>query len=160
MRAAELLLERAISSTKFVLRRGAPARPAARVARRRRAPMWRDEQLARAAGRVDGDRGDRVEPEQREVGQVVARERLAAQVRVDEPQAAKASAAAADTAEIGQEDLRRVADHHVLDRAAAIDQDADLAVQLRRLRRELASRARARRHLSARRAGDTGAPAP
>ena len=160
VRAAELLPRaRAISSTKFV--RGAVAGSAGSSTRA--APsgtMCADEQLARAAGGVDGDRGDRVEPQQREVGEVVARERLAAQVRVDEPQAAEAARAAAHAAEVGQDDLRRVADDHVLDRAAAIDQHADLAVQLRRLRRELRGELGATRSRSARRAGDTGAPAP
>ena len=48
-----------------------------------------DEQLARATRGVDRDRRDRVEPQQREVGEIVARQRLAAQVRVHEPQAAE-----------------------------------------------------------------------
>ena len=99
--------------------------------------MCADEQLARAARGIDGDRGDRVEPEQREIGEIVARQRFAAQVGVNEPQAAEPAVAAADTAEVGQHDLRGVADDHVLDRAAAIDQHADLAMQLRRLCREL-----------------------
>ena len=47
--------------------------------------------------------------------------------------AAEPPGAAADTAEVGQEDPRRVADHDVLDRAPAIDQHAHLSVQLRRL---------------------------
>jgi hypothetical protein len=98
-----------------------------------------DEQLAGPARSVDGDRRDGVEPQQREVGEVVARERLATQVGVDEPQAAEAPRATAHTADVGQEDLRGVADHHVLDRAAAVDQHADLTMQLRRLLCELRS---------------------
>ena len=82
---------RAISSTKFVPRRGrrlgrqlAPRPIAGAVG-----DQVADVQLARPARGVDGDRRDRVEPEQREVGEIVARQRLAAQVRVDEAQAAE-----------------------------------------------------------------------
>jgi hypothetical protein len=89
------------------------------------------------AGRIDGDRGDRVEPQQAEVGQVVARERLAAQVRVDEANAAQPARTAAEPPEIRQHDLRGVADHDVLDRAAAVDQHADLAMQAGGERAEL-----------------------
>src|SRR4051812_9475432 len=56
---------------------------------------------------------------------------------VDEPEPAKPARATANTAEVGQGDLRCVADHHVLDRATPIDQHADLAVKLGGLQREL-----------------------
>ena len=56
--------------------------------------------------------------------------RLAAEVGVDETKSAKAAAATTNTAEVGQHDLRRIADHDVLDRTSAIDQDADLTMKL------------------------------
>ena len=77
------------------------------------------------------------EAKQREIGEIIAGERFPPQVGVDEAQAAEASTAAADTAEVGQHDLRGIADHHVLDRTTPIDEHTDLAVQLRRLRGEL-----------------------
>src|SRR5262249_33031144 len=61
----------------------------------------------------------------------------AAQVRVHQAQAAEAAGRAARAADVGQDDLRRVSDEDVLDRAAPIDQHADLAMQLtRKLRHE------------------------
>ena len=48
------------------------------------------------------DHGDQVEAQQREVVEVVAGERLAAQMRVDEPQAAEAADAAAQAADVGE----------------------------------------------------------
>ena len=56
---------------------------------------------------------------------------------MDEAEAAEAALAAAHTADVGQEDLRRIADDHVLDRATPVDQHADLAMQLGALHREL-----------------------
>ena len=96
-----------------------------------------DVQLAGPTRCIDTDRGDRIEPQQREVGHVVARERLVAQMGMNEPQAAKPAGATADTTEIGQRDLRSIADHDVLDRTAAIDQHTDLAMELGGLQREL-----------------------
>ena len=57
---------------------------------------------------------------------------------MDETQTAKSSTTTTDAAEIREHDLRCVADHHVLDGATAIDQHADLAMQLGCLLRELA----------------------
>ena len=119
-----------------------------------------DVQLAGAARSVDGDRRHRVEAEQREVGHVVARERLVAEVGVDEAEAAKPAGAAADTTEIGERDLRGVADHDVLDRAAAIDQTRRPDDGARPLATRVVGRARSTRPRSARRGGDTNAPAP
>jgi hypothetical protein len=51
---------------------------------------------------------------------------------MDETQATKASTTAADTTEIRQDDLRRVADHYVLNRSSTVDEHADLAMQLGR----------------------------
>ena len=101
-----------------------------------------DVQLARPARGVDGDRRYSIEPQQREVGEVVPGQRLAAQVGVDEPKAAEPARSAAHTADVGQHDLRRIADEHVLDRAAPIDQHADLAVELARSARRAVLRAR------------------
>ncbi len=96
-----------------------------------------DVELARAPLGIDRDRGDRIEPEQLQISHVVAGERLVAEVRVDEPKAAEPTLPAADATEIGEHDLRGVADHDVLDRAAAIDENADLAMKLRGLQRHL-----------------------
>src|SRR3569623_1308700 len=135
MRATELLLELGDQLEEVRARCGRGLRR--QLLRRAIRHHVTDEQLARAAGRVDRDRGDGVEPEQLEVGHVVARERLVTKVRVDEPETAEPAGASADTTEIGQRDLRGVADHHVLDRAAPIDEDVDLAMKLRCLLREL-----------------------
>ncbi len=78
-----------------------------------------DEQLAGPAGGVDGDRGDRVEPQQREVGEIVARQRLPAQVGVHEAQAAEPAGAAAHAADVREEEPGRVADHHGAERRRA-----------------------------------------
>ena len=61
---------------------------------------------------------------------VVARERLAVQVRVHEPQAAEAALAGAAAADVGQLELARVADDDRLDVALAVEEDADLPVGL------------------------------
>lgn len=81
---------------------------------------------------ADRDRDDRVEPQQSEVGQVVSGEPLGAQVGMDQAKASQPAAARAQATPIGQLGARRTADHHVLDIAAAIDQDADLATDFRR----------------------------
>ena len=131
----------------------------ARAGRPRGRHQVRDVQIGRPPVRRHDDRGDQVEPEQREVDQVVARERLAAQVRVHQAQAAEAAAAGADAAEVGQHDARGVADDDVLDVAAPIDEHADLAIDLARAlaqeRRQLARR----RSPSAAPAAGTSAPA-
>jgi len=59
-----------------------------------------DVELAGATRGIDRDRCDRVEPEQREIGEIVARERLVAQVGVDEPEATEPALAAAQTTDI------------------------------------------------------------
>ena len=76
------------------------------------------------------DGGHRVEPQQRQVGVVVAGERLAAQVGVHEPQAAQAVRAGAGAADVGQGELAGVADHHRLHVALAVEEHADLPVRL------------------------------
>ncbi len=96
-----------------------------------------DEQLLRLPGGAHRDRGHRIEPEQREIGEIVARERFAAQVGVHEPQPAKPALPTAHTTDVGQEDLGGVADHHVRDGATPVDEDPDLAMQRRALLGEL-----------------------
>ena len=81
---------------------------------------------------ADLDRGDEVEPQEREVGVVVARERLAVQVRVHEPEAAQAALPGAAAADVGQLELARVADDDGLDVALAVEEHANLAVGLAR----------------------------
>src|SRR6476469_2616020 len=56
---------------------------------------------------------------------------------MDEAQTAKATATTADTTEVGQQDLRRIADHHVLDGTASIDEDTYLSMELCRKRCKL-----------------------
>ena len=88
------------------------------------------------------DRGDRVETQQHQVGEVVARERLVLQVRVDEPQAAQAGLARAGAADVGQLDLPRVSDDDVLDFAAPVEQDPNLPARLSRDFRQVARQLR------------------
>ena len=73
---------------------------------------------------------DEVEPQQREVGEVVAGERLALQVRVHQAQPTQTHLPGARTADVGQLERMRVAHHHRLDVALAVEQHADLAVRL------------------------------
>ena len=73
------------------------------------------------------DRDHRIESQEREVGEIVAGERLGAQMGVDAAQSAQAPAPGAHPAPIRQLDRARVAHHHVGDGAGPIDQHADLA---------------------------------
>ncbi|MBS1109339.1 MAG: hypothetical protein H6Q88_1331 [Anaeromyxobacteraceae bacterium] len=79
---------------------------------------------------LDLEGGHRVEPEERQVGVVVAGEGLAAQVRVHEPQAAQSVGSGAGATDVRQGELSGVADHHPLHVALAIEEHADLAVRL------------------------------
>lgn len=92
-----------------------------------------------APAALDADGGDEVETEEGEVGEVVLRERLAAEVGVDEPETAKPTARGAKAADVGKDEPRRVPDDDVLNLAAPVDEDADLA---RYLRRDLAEEGR------------------
>src|SRR5713226_4532124 len=73
---------------------------------------------------------DQVQAQERQVGQVVLTQRFVAQMRVNHPNAAERLPAEAIVREVGQDDLAVVPDDDVLDRAAAIDQQADLAPDL------------------------------
>jgi hypothetical protein len=90
----------------------------------------------RALVDVDGDH--QVEAQQREVVQVVLRQLLAAQVRVDGAQAAEAPLADARALQVGPLDAARVADDDRLDVALAVDERADLPPRLVRKLGELA----------------------
>ena len=90
----------------------------------------------RAVVHVHGDH--QVEPEEREVVQVVLRQLFAAQVRVDGAQAAEAVLADARALEVGPLDAARVADDDGLDVALAVDERADLPARLVRKLGELA----------------------
>ena len=91
-----------------------------------------DEDPARLATGADRDRRHQVEAEERQVGEIVLGQRLAAQVRVDQAQPAEAPRAAAQTSDVRQHQLRCVPHDDVLDRTSPVDQDPDLAVELRR----------------------------
>lgn len=75
---------------------------------------------------------DRVQPEKREVGEVVLRDRLAAQMRVDQAQTAKALHRAPATPKFGDEELVGVANEHPLDTATSVEQQAHLSAGLAR----------------------------
>ena len=71
---------------------------------------------------------------------------------VDQPQASKPASPGTETAHVGQHELRRVAQNHVMHRPATVDEHADLSP--RRVRhahegaRELRSRQPVQRHLA------------
>ena len=92
-----------------------------------------------AAFGIHVDGRHQIESQQRQVCQVVLRERLAAEVRVNAAQSAKASRSDADAFEVGQLDAAIVADHHVLHVTLAIDQRADLSACFVRQLADLAS---------------------
>ncbi len=78
------------------------------------------------------ERGDEIEPEQREVRVIVAGERLVLQMGVHEAQAAEPALPRATAAHVRQLELARVPDDHGVDVPLAIEEDADLPVGLRR----------------------------
>ncbi len=81
-------------------------------------------------GELDG--GDEVEAQPDEVDQVVAGQRLAVQVGVDEAQAAEAAFGGAQAADVREHELRGVAHDDGVDLAGPVDEDADLASRLER----------------------------
>lgn len=78
----------------------------------------------------DLDRRDEVQAQQSEVGEIIIIQRLMIEVRVDEAKAREAVASTPVRAEIGQVDGARVAHEDVFNVAAAVKQDADLALDL------------------------------
>jgi hypothetical protein len=96
--------------------------------------VFRDE-----VGRVDlarksvffGRQGaDEVEPQQREVREIVPGERFPVEVGVDEPQPLEAALAGAELVEVRDHDLAVIPHDDKVDVALAADEDADLAVGL------------------------------
>ena len=79
---------------------------------------------------VEPDGNHEIEAEQREVGEIVPRERLALQVRVDEAEAPESRLAGPQAPEFREEDRPRIANHHVLDLPFPVHEDADLATGL------------------------------
>jgi hypothetical protein len=89
-------------------------------------------QIGGASIVADADGGHQVEPQEGQVDQVVAAQRLVAQVGVDQPQAAEAAASSAQASHLGEHDARGVSDEHVLDVAAPGDQHPHLTLDLAR----------------------------
>ncbi len=77
-----------------------------------------------------GKRGDHVQPEERQVGEVFLVQGLVLQVRMDEPDAAETSGAEPVLRKIGDKDVIVRADEHVPDAAGAVDDEADLSADL------------------------------
>jgi hypothetical protein len=75
---------------------------------------------------VNIDSSHQIQSQQRQVGQVVARQILSAQMRVNTAQAAKAIAGHANSLEVGKFDPARVADDHELHVTLAVNQRANL----------------------------------
>ncbi|MBC7930215.1 MAG: hypothetical protein H7Z38_06555 [Rubrivivax sp.] len=90
----------------------------------------------RATVHLDGNH--HVEPQEREVIQVILCQLFAAQVRVDGAQAAEPIRADACAFEVGPLDAARVADDDELDVALAVNERADLSPGLERQLGELA----------------------
>ena len=78
----------------------------------------------------DADRPYQVETEESEVRQVVLRQRLVLEVRVQTPDAAKFLSPELERVEIGNDDLPVGPDDHGADGPAPIDEQADLARDL------------------------------
>ena len=85
---------------------------------------------ARLAVGRELDGRDEVEAQAHEVDEIVARERLAAQVRVHEAQPAEAPFGRAQAPDVRQHQLPGVADDHVVDLARAVHERADLPPRL------------------------------
>src|SRR5206468_2617995 len=79
---------------------------------------------------VNFERDHQVETEEREIVQVVLRQLLAAQVRVDGAQAAEALRCDARALQVGPLDAARVADDDELDIAFTVNERADLPSRL------------------------------
>ena len=90
----------------------------------------RDVGQSRESGGVRRQAHHGVQPQQHEVVQVVPSQSLVGEVGVDAAQAAQAPRTGAHAAPVGQLDGSGAADHDVGDRAAAVDQDTDLAAAL------------------------------
>ena len=85
------------------------------------------DQTRQAIVGINVDRDHQIEPQQRQVSEVVLRQTFATQMCVHATKSAKTIDGDANAFEVGQFDAPVVADHHVFDVAAAIDQRADLS---------------------------------
>ena len=74
------------------------------------------------------DRGHQVQAEEREVGEVVAGERLGLEVGVHQAKAAESDLAGARAADVRELELVGVPHHHLLHLTLAVEQHADLAM--------------------------------
>jgi hypothetical protein len=86
---------------------------------------------------IDANRHHRVETQELQVGEVVAREGLVVQVGVNAPKSPEASRTSAHALEVGKLDPERIPDGHVLDVTRPVDQRADLSADLEGDLREL-----------------------
>jgi hypothetical protein len=75
---------------------------------------------------------DQIEPQAHEVHQIVAGQRLAAQVRVHEAQSTEAPLGRAQASDVGEHQLRGVADDDAVDLAGAVHEHAHLAPDFER----------------------------
>ncbi len=89
-------------------------------------------QIGRPPVGLKANRRHEVQPQERQVDEIVARQRLVAQVGVHEAKAPKAPASGPKAADLREVDPRGVTDEDVLDLAAPVDQDADLSLDLAR----------------------------
>ena len=88
--------------------------------------------IGRAAVGLHANGRHEIQPQQREIDEIVAGQRLVAQVGMDEAQAAEPASARSDAADLGQVDARGIAHEDVLDFAAPADEEPDLALELAR----------------------------
>jgi hypothetical protein len=78
------------------------------------------------------DLGHQIEPEQREVSQIVLGKLLARQMSVKTAQSSKAVGAHTNTFQIRQNYPPSIADHYVLDIPVAVDEHSNLTIYLMR----------------------------
>ena len=90
----------------------------------------RDVQIGRPAVWLHPDGRHQIEPQQRKVHQIVAGQRLVAQMCVNQTQATKATAARAQPSDLGQCQARRITDEHVLDLPTSADENPHLSINL------------------------------
>ncbi len=91
---------------------------------------------------VDRDGGHGIQPQQRKVRQIVIRQTLVFQMGVDAAHAAQPSGKGAVLVQLGQENRLEVADHHIGNLAAAVDQQTNLALNFERQLRQVARQLR------------------
>jgi hypothetical protein len=84
----------------------------------------------RLAARRDLHRAHEVEPQAYEVDEVVARQRLAAKMRVNEAKATEASLGRAEASDVREHEAPRVTDDDVIDLTRSMDERADLTSRL------------------------------